>query len=126
MEKGGGKKNLIEVACPNCGGVTKISNGDKFPIYTCHVGHRFSELAFGASFAEYTEGKLWEAYRTLEENKSFHEMCRERAVKINDHERASACRTMAVSLESQARTLRELIDKFIEVNAGTAEQSSKP
>ena len=64
MEKGGVKKKLIEVACPNCGGVTKISNGDKFPIYTCHVGHRFSELAFGASFAEYTEGKRYRDWET--------------------------------------------------------------
>ena len=122
MDKASGQKKVIEAVCPNCGGVTKISNGDKFPTYTCHVGHRFSELSFGAAYAEYTEGKLWAAYRTIVENKNYHEMCHRRAMKIKDHGRARFCRLMAESLESQARKLRELIDNFIEINAKAAQQ----
>lgn len=125
MEKSGEKK-VIEVVCPNCGGVTKVMNGGSFPVYMCHVGHTFSELSFCAALAECTEGKLWEAYRTLVENKTFYEMCCERAVKGDDSERAETCRTRARLLDAHARELRRLIEDIIFDTATCEKNMNQP
>ncbi len=125
-KKNGGQKRLIEIVCPNCGGATSVLDEASFPVYKCHVGHTFSELAFGATYAEYIEGILWEAYRALVENTNFHKMCRERAMRIEDQDRAESCRKQSESLETHSRVLRKMIDDIIFESAKYQKQTNMP
>lgn len=120
------EKKLIEIVCPNCGGSTSVENEGRFPIYTCHIGHVFSEKAFAATYATYMEGLLWEAYRAVVENMHFHLMCQNRAEKVNDPEMSDTCRTQAERLEGHAKTLRKLIDDIIYDAAEHQNQKNLP
>ena len=57
----------IELSCPDCNGAVWKTDENGKSIYTCHVGHRFTEEGFVAAKNEELEIAIWTANRVPRE-----------------------------------------------------------
>jgi two-component system chemotaxis response regulator CheB len=95
--------------CPECGGVLWERTEGGVPVYSCHVGHRYSEEAFNSAQAERVEAALWSALRALKEKGALN---RRTAGRLADRGLANRARDLeqrADVAEEQAAILLQLL-----------------
>jgi two-component system chemotaxis response regulator CheB len=100
---------LVELTCPDCGGVLVEQDESGMMVFRCHVGHRYSPRSLLSLHADGVERAMWTAARSLEDRSLLLLRLADRARVVGNGRSAVQFERGAADATRQADTIRGAI-----------------
>lgn len=112
FETRGAEARLVEIACPECGGVLSEHAEHGVLVFTCQAGHRFGPESLAEQNAALAERALWIAVRTLEERAMMLDRMAKDADSRGQPISAHSFAQQSTSALDQSRVLRGAVTRY--------------
>lgn len=115
----------VRLVCPDCGGALAQVDLPSVSYFRCHVGHQYGPESLVAAMADNREAKLWSAVAALEEEAMLQAYVEDsQPVASAGEDLPGPSPDRARDLWGRAAELRELVQRWTQVDAHPAEPSS--
>ena len=104
-------------SCPDCSGTLWKIAGTAPQRYLCHTGHAFTLESLRSTQSSATDAALWSAIRALQEKRELLLNAMEAASAEGNDEQAERLWQKAVLLDSNAKSLRQLVEQVDETTS---------